>query len=146
MSRNDFLDLADSVRELRGPTCLDIATSQLKIVQREWTNGRRGDGEVIETVLTTLPQKYRIRSLSSKEVASSGDRYAAEDVRVEHITPAHPGGGFTPEQLRPAGEKDVREIVYVLTGGISGDYQLIEFNTDRPFSISMVLRRVGTTP
>lgn len=142
-----MLRQADLARNLRGsgPGGQDIATSQLKIVQREWTNGRRGDGEVIETVLTTLPQKYRIRSLSSKEVASSGARYEMEDVRVEHVTPAYSGGGFTPEQLRPAGGEGC-EIVYVLTGGIAGDYQLIELNTDRPFSITMVLRRVRTSP
>lgn len=140
-----MLRQADLARNLRGSTGLDVATSQLKIVQREWTNGRRGDGEVIETVLTTLPKKYRIRSLSSKEVASSGERYQAEDVRVEHVTPAYSGGGFTPEQLRPAGGEG-REIVYVLSGAIAGDYQLVEFNSDRPFSYTLVLRRVRTSP
>lgn len=146
--REDALKIADQARLVRGsgPGGLDVATSQVKIVQREWTNGRRGDGEVIETVLTTLPKKYRIRSVTSKEVDGSGGRYQMEDLKVEHITPAYSGGGgFTPEQLSPGGETG-REIVYVLSGAIVGDHQLIELNTDKPFSYTMVLRRMRTSP
>ncbi len=146
--RTELLPVADSLRALRGPSGFDIQTVQLKIVKRAWAGGKRGLGALTETVLTELLQQYRIRSVTTHEVASSGGRFEMEDQKVGPITPSFDGGsggGYSPDDLKPQGLTG-SEIVYVLTGTVAGDYQLIALNSEKAFSYYLVLRRMRTTP
>jgi len=145
--RTDLLPTVDLIRNKRGPGAgnFDIQTVKVDIVQRVWSGGRRGLGTVTETTLANLPQKIKVRVLTTKEVAQSGGTYQMQDLRVGPITPAYTGGGFTPQQLKPAGA-DGTEIIYKLTGTIAGDYMLVEIRTDKAFSYYLVVRRTRSTP
>jgi hypothetical protein len=120
-----------------------ITVSQLTIRVRTWT-GRVGDGTFSDSDLV-LPKRYELRELSSREVASSGGRYSLGDVRMNDLTKAYAGGGYTRAQLDPASAFSVNEqskrVMYVLTGDVSGIYSLIDIKGDDIVSWSLVLRR-----
>ena len=142
--RTDALSIVDAARAIAGPNGLDVRTSKLAIVTRTWSGGRLGMGTSSDARLE-LAQIYKIKDVSSKEVAGSGGRYQQEDIRVGPITPAYSGGGYTPAQLAPTGANG-KEILYELTGPNSGLYSLVECCTDSAFHYSLVLRRRRTTP
>lgn len=140
--RTDILGDIDDVRSLRGEDGVDIQTVSVTIVRRTWSGGRRGAGVLTTTTLTALPQRYKVREISQKLVASSGGRFEMGDVRVGPITPSYTGGGVTPAELQPSGTQGV-EIVYVLAGSIAGDYTAVDVDTARAFSYFLTLRRTS---
>lgn len=87
-----------------------------------------------------------MRDVNQREIAGSGGRYEAGDVKVGPFTPLHAGGGYTPEQLAPVVTVNGVEILYVLAGGLSGEYKRIDIETDRALSYWLVLRRKRSTP
>lgn len=138
-----MLPVVDRLRGLTGPTRFDVQMTQLTIQRRNWSGGRVGRGSAQVQSELVLPRKYRIREIRSAEIASSGGRYEAGDVRVR-VTPASDEGtGYTAEQLAPTGLQEGQETRYILTGGIEGDYARIELKTDRAFSYELVLRRTS---
>lgn len=147
----DCARLSDCVQQYR--------TVQLTIRVLRWSKGKPGLG-VQDVASELVMPKYETKSLSSREVASSGGRFEAGDLRVLDITPAYTKadgsqGGYTKDQLDPQGlwkEPDYdtptrdREVEYVLTGETSGVFSLIELNTDDVTAWSLVLRRTRKTP
>ncbi len=136
--RTDLLPVVDGARDLLSPSNLDQRTSALTIRQRTWDGGRAGAGTPTDDD-TALPQRYRIDTLSAKEVHGSGGRYRHGDVKVV-VTPSHTGGGYTLAQLRPTVATGV-EVVYVITGALAGDYELVELKASRPYRYELILRR-----
>jgi hypothetical protein len=142
--RTDLLHVVDEVRALRGPSPgLDIQTVALTIVRRTWSGGRRGAGTATDVILTALPMRYKIRGLSEKQIASSGGRLEAGDVKVGPITPSYPGGGVTPDQLKPSGTTG-GEVIHILTGASAGEYTVVDIDTMKAFSYFLTLRRTST--
>lgn len=142
--RTDILPVVDELRGLAGPSNFDVRTTRLTIRTRVWSGGRRGSGVSQDTDLV-LPQIYKVVLLTTKEIAGSGGRYEMGDVRIGPITPASTSGGFTSEQLKPSGAQGT-EIIYVLTGAVTGEYALVSLNTDKPFGYYLVIRKMRTTP
>lgn len=150
-SRNDFAELADGLRSLRGPEAgagFDVTTNQLTVRTRVWSGGLRGLGTTTDTDVV-VNQKYPIREVSSLEIAGSGGRYEQGDLKVGPITPAWvdgaQSGGFTTAQLNPTGA-DGTEIIYLIVGSHPGEYQLIDLSSSRAFSYFLILGRRRTTP
>lgn len=142
--RADIIPLIDEVLEITGPDELDIRPSRLTIRTRTWSGGRVGDGTTEDSDLE-LPQKYRIREVTSREIATSGGRFEVGDVRVK-VTPSDGAGtGYTTEQLAPTVEKGT-EVIYILTGQLNGEYTRVELTSDRAFRRELVLRRTRRTP
>jgi hypothetical protein len=135
--------IADSARDVATP----IRMIQVTIRTRTWGGGRRGVEPSTDADFV-LPRRYRVRQISSKEIASSGGLYNEGDMRIGPITPPYTsggGGGFTAEQLRPAGATN-KEIFVILTGDMTGEYTIKDFNSDRPFSWFLIIGRRETTP
>lgn len=148
-----MLRTADVTRALTAPAIWDYRTVKVTIKRRAWSGGEAGAGTLTDTVLTDLPQSIRISSLSEREIAGSGGRYETGDVKVGPITPTYSNvggysGGYTPAQLDPApGTAGAGvQIVYVLTGTMTGEYRLLSLDTIGAVSYRMVLRRLRTTP
>ena len=138
--RTRFLGIADRLLDLTGPSRFDIRTNQLTVRQRTWTGGV-GVGSYVDSDLV-LPQKYAVRVLSQREIASSGGRYRQGDIIVGPITPSDgEGAGFTPEQLRPVPESGEVEILYVITGPLAGRFHLVDSHFDQPFGYFLTLAR-----
>lgn len=82
---------------------------------------------MIEEVLIDFDRYLPIRYMSAHEVASAGGRFNTEDVMVSRITPSDGAThGFTPEQLQPKVTANGVEIIYRITGPISGDYAILD--------------------
>jgi hypothetical protein len=143
--RTDLLPVVDLLRGLTGPTELDIRTAQLTIRTRTWSGAEVGLGTYTDSDLV-LPQQYKVTSLSTKEVASSGGRFSDDAIRFGPVTPAFTGGGYTPEQLNPGATADNVEVIHILTGQVNGNFRLASLLTERPFSYIMVLNRRRDTP
>jgi hypothetical protein len=155
--RTRLLPVADRLRARTGPSALDVRLTGLTITIRSWTGGAIGvlpaDPSVTPFVDTSLalPTIYRIRQVTTREVASSGGRYEMGDVRVGPVTPefTHDDGstgGFAEAQLKPGPTDDRTEIIYVLSGAHAGEYALVTLESLRPLSWFLVLRRRVTTP
>ena len=142
--RTSLLPVAQTIRALAGALVWDVRPTTIAIVRRVWSGGRKGMGTYVDTTLTTLPP-VRVRTPSEHEISSSGGRYETEDVLVDEITPAFPGGGLTPAQIRPDGAQGT-EIFCVLSGYIVGEYGIESTCTAPTFNWSMHLRRRRTTP
>lgn len=142
--RTDLLPIIDDLRELCGPNGFDVVTASVKIRKRVWSGGRAGSGTTTDTD-TNLDTFYKVRGVSAREVSESAGRYSLEDIKVGPITPSYAGGGWTAAALVPTGAQGT-EIIYVLSGQISGEYTLVQLHTEEPFSYYMILRRRRTTP
>lgn len=138
--------LIDELRDLTGPSEFDIATSQLTIRTRTWTGGRRGAPGGYSDSDLVLPQKYKIRQPSSKEIGASGGRYTESTVIARVVPPGDGGTGYTIAQLDPPRSSDGVETIYVISGALAGEYALESINTDRPFRYELVLTQRRTTP
>lgn len=143
--RTDLLPVVDELRGLAGPSGFDVRTSKLTIRKRTWAGGRRGLGPAADSDIE-LAQIYKMRELSSKEVAGSGGLFEMGDIKVGPITPTDvSGGGYTEAQLAPDGSTGT-EVIYVVTGDLAGEYTRIKLNKTKPFSWYLTLRRRRTTP
>jgi hypothetical protein len=61
------------------------------------------------------------------------------------VTPEFPGGGYTKTELVPTGTPAI-EIIYVLTGGLGGNYNLIQSDFGRPYRYELTLRARNDSP
>lgn len=147
------------IDEVLGPSGLDILPTNVAIVTRTWTKGRRGAGapDAYVEAPMQLPQTVTVRHLTTREVASSGGTFEQGDLLVGPIRPPFTDengqpGGFTEEQIKPEVRTQGVEILWRLMptrrdgSGIAGDYQLIEFRRDSPFYYEVVIGRERTTP
>jgi hypothetical protein len=151
-----MLPVFDRLRAKTGPSGFDIRPTSLAIVTRRWTSGVVGvtpDDATLAAYVDTrrqLPAVYKVRQLTTREIASSGGRYEAGDVRLGPITPAYTNvngsqGGVSESQLKPDGD-DATEILYELGGAHAGEYALIALVSTAPFSWWLVLGRRQSTP
>lgn len=150
--REAALIAANTVRLRTAPGDFDYRTIKITIVKRVWSGGEAGAGTPVTTTVTDLPQAIRIVPVNERDIAGSGGRYEAGDVKCGPITPAYSvgslTGGYTPAQLDPAASLGATgiEIIHVLSGAIVGEFRLVDLQQHRAVSYFMVLRRLRTTP
>ncbi len=140
--REDLLPVCRDARAL--VESLGLRTNSLTIRTRTYS-GEPGVWPYSDLDLVITPRP-KMRWLTGAEVAASGGRYAEGDMKVTKITPAYAGGGYTPEQLRPAPTEDNVEILYVVTGPEAGEYRLVDDSFDRNFGYELVIRLQRSTP
>jgi hypothetical protein len=154
--RTRMLPVFDRLRALTGPNRFDIRPTSVTVVTRTWTSGVVGvtPDDVNVAAYTDrrleLPAVYKARQVTTREIASSGGRYEAGDVKVGPITPAYTSadgtsGGVSEAQLKPDGGDRV-EIIYELVGAHAGEYSLLGLVTTAPFGWWLVLGRRQSTP
>lgn len=144
--RSSALRIANKLRALPSKPALDVYTTSVTVRTRTWAGGRvRADGGHEDVDVEILPRP-KVREINQREIAGSGGRYEAGDVKVGPITPSHSGGGYTADDLAPVASARGVEVLYVLEGGISGEYMRIDIQTDRAFSYWLFLRRKRSTP
>jgi hypothetical protein len=148
--RDDLLPVMQTARGVIDG--LGFRTSDVTIEVRFWPSGRIGTPDAtsytVETTLALKNPRPRVRQLSSQEIASSGGQYEQADVRIDKLTPQWAQGGYTPAQLAPSvdpGDQS-REVVYLLTGPLNGEYRLINNSFDRALGYSLVVRRTRAIP
>jgi len=145
--RTDFLSVVDSIRAIAGPSGFDIRTSQLTIRTRIYTNGRRNSTDTYVDTDLVLAQFYKVRQMTTREIAGSGGAYELGDIVVGPITPSDGAGvGYTEAQLDPRTAVDGTEFIYVLTGAHAGKYNLKELRSTSAFHYTLVLTREETSP
>jgi len=144
--RDTMNEVADQLRGLASLPEIDERPISVTLRKVTWAAGRVGaDGGTTNEDLELLPRP-RVREVSQQEIASSGGRYEAGDVRIGPITPEYPGGGYSPERLAPAITTNGVEVLYVLSGAIAGEYKRVALHTDRVHSYFLVVRRTRSTP
>jgi hypothetical protein len=149
--RTSLLPVADIVRSLASPETLsggvglDVWINLLTVRQTTWSGGRPGVGTPTHADLVLSPNP-EIRELTDEEIVGSGGRYTAQDLRVQHITPAYIGGGYSPAQLVPNVTSAAVEVVYLIEGPLAGEYVLVGQSLADPFEYTLTLRRRRTTP
>lgn len=157
--RIPFLNVADILRKLQGPSVFDVAVHQLTIITKTWHGARRGDpaGGGPTTTPLVLNQYYMTRQLKLEEISQSGGKFKEGDVIVEDITPWNGvvgagSVGYSPAQLDPTitstQPTDLVEVIYQLDAGASvaggplaGQYALREPQFGDPFGYNLVLYR-----
>lgn len=146
--RTIFCDVADTLRALTGPNTFDIRTTQVTIRTRVYANGRRGSQTAYTDTDLVIPAIYKVQQIKTKEVAESGGLFEMGDIKVGPITPRGDTLGWTEAQLQPKPATDGVDIIYVLTGnaGHAGEYSRVHFDSTKPFSYFLFLRRRNTTP
>lgn len=141
---DEFRELADDLR----PLAETIRTVSVVVRTRTWSGGSAGLGTPTDSDLE-LPGYVKVRQLSAKEVAGSGGRYRDGDVEIGPITPPYTtetgSGGTSAAQLRPAVPKG-SEVLYVLTGELSGEFRLVELDTSNVLSYKVRATRLRGTP
>jgi hypothetical protein len=133
--------LAESTRAAITPP---IRTIAVVIRKRVWAS-KRGLGTPTDTDFA-LPSYVKVRSVTDREVATSGGMLTLEDVIIGPITPEYPGGGYSVSDIMPDVSNQLTEVVYVLSGAMNGEYRRIAASTDRPFRYMLTVRRKNTTP
>lgn len=144
--RTSALKLANKLRALPSSTGVDIYTTSVTIRTKTWTSGRRGAEGPVTTSDVVLTPRPKVREIKQREIADSGGRYESGDVKIGPVTPSNAVGGYTPSQLTPRATASGIEYVYVLSGGITGEYKLVELVSDRALSYYLVVRRSRITP
>lgn len=144
--RTSALKIANKLRALPSKPALDIYTTSVTIRTRTNAGGRIGVDAVKTDVDVVIRPRPKVREVNQREIAGSGGLYQAGDVKVGPITPAHSGGGYTAAQLAPVTSTNGVEIIYVLSGGVTGEYKRVDLTTDRAFSYWLLLRRKRSTP
>ncbi len=158
MSKRDlFLRLADKLRSLPAATTAsgapgyDIRPNTVTRRVRTWASGKAGvprpatlgvDYADVDILLTPTP---KVRSLSAREIASSGGRYEDAELVVGPITPTYDTGtatgGYTAEQLDPVVTGGGVEVLYIVEGPNAGQYYLHEVRRDPALRYMLVLGR-----
>lgn len=140
IDRQRLLALVDSIRPIAAP----LRTTMVTIRKRTWSGDQVGDGASTDIDLV-LPPYVKVEELSNKEIADSGGKFLDGAVRVGPITPqyfsAGSSGGFTPSDLSPDAESDSVEIIYLLTGAITGEFRVASSYSSRPFRYELTLNR-----
>ena len=155
--RTRMLPVFDRLRALTGPTRFDIRPTSLSIITRRWASGTAGvepddpTAPAYSDARLDLPAIYKVRQVTTRELASSGGRYEAGDVRVGPITPAFDSADGSTGRARrrsssPYRRTSGREILYELVGAHAGEYALLGLETTAPFGWRVTLRRRETIP
>lgn len=141
--RDNWIRIANTAKDIKLPTQLDAAPHRLTIRTRIWGSGTIGEGSPTDSDLI-LPQKFKVRSVTNREVSGSGGRYELGDVRVSGIT-QRPSDenvtGYTVEQLAPVSGAPNVEVIYILSGPMAGEYTRVELNYYKLLSASLIIRK-----
>jgi hypothetical protein len=136
-----MIGVGDAIyKAVLGPAGLNLTPNQLTINVFQWVPPageppRVGNGTKTTLSTLTLAQCFPMRTMSAREVASSGGRFIEGTIVVEDISP--PGSdpatgspiGYGVAQLRPQTALDSQngiEVVYTVTGQLAGDYALAD--------------------
>lgn len=144
--RDRMSKVADKVRGLASKASIDERTTSVTVRTVTYVGGRRGAEGPRTTVDLLLAPRPKIVEVNGRDIAGSAGRYAVGDVKVGPITPTYTGGGYTQDQLAPALTSNGVDVLYVLAGGVAGEYTRIDFITGRSHTYFLVLRRKRTTP
>lgn len=145
--RQSILAPLDSVRSILGPDGLDMRRTTCTIRTRSYPSGRRNSRDPYVDSDLALNPWYRIRQVTTREVATSGGRLQSGDVIIEQITPSDGNGvGYTQDQLAPPVPKDGADVYYVLqsedpSDGINGEYTRREIRRDANLHFVLILTR-----
>lgn len=144
--RDDLLPLVDECRTITED--LGQRTTALTVRTRTWLSGFVGKEQPTAPHFTdsdlVFPARYHIKNLSPNQVnqiisASAGRFQPGQYVKL-WVTPQFSGGGYPQSSLVPSGSTGV-EIIYVLFGsGLNGTFNLVTFNSDRPYRYELILR------
>lgn len=144
--RDELLPLVDECRKVTED--LGQRTTTLKVRTETWSGARVGLGTMTATEIS-FPGRYHIKQLSAGSVAqivnASGGQFQPGQYVKLWVTPQFAGGGYTKEQLVPGGA-DNAEIVYLLTGGLGGRYNLVSTDFGRPYRYELTLRARNDSP
>lgn len=144
--RTKLLKVSNKIRSLPSKASWGIRTTTVTIRTRTHVGGRVGkEGGTNDSDLLLVPSPPT-RDASQREIRGSGGMYEAGDVRVGPITPAFAGGGYTEAQLAPTSPGNGVEILYVLSGGLTAEYMLVDIQTDKSLSYFLTLRKKRSTP
>lgn len=148
----DILALRALVANVR-PIASALHTTRCAVVTRTWNDGEIGSGIPVDDQFL-LGQECRVSKLTQKEILTSGGEFSFNDVKVEHITPTFPGGGYSLDQIAPSSQIPARaltdglpsdpavEYFYILSGDINGKYRLITCNDDKALHYTLFLREI----
>lgn len=142
----DATDVVTAADATNAGTLTTLLAAELAAFNAHFALSAVSDSDLV------LPQQYRIRQISQREIADSGGRYENGDVIVEHITPYDGVSvGFTVAQLKPRVTSDAVERIYIISsddpaGGHTGEYDLRELRSWRALSFDLVLKRRENTP
>lgn len=127
--RTELLKAVVKLRELPGPTQLDVYVTRVIVRTRSWSGGEAKLGHATDSEIELFPRP-KVRN------AGEGSRI----VTVGPITPSNAVGGYTLEQLNPS-EHDGVEAYYILIGpdGIERPYKLIQIDQKRAFRYTLTL-------
>lgn len=144
--RTGILATANAIR-MNVPKSLDLRQNNaLSIVQRVWAGGvRDAAGGFTDTTLD-LVERYRVRQVSTREIAGSGGVYENGDLRIGPITPSNGTIGYTAAQIAPTFVAAATELRYVLAGNHAGIYRRVSFENTSDVSWYLVLRRTNDSP
>lgn len=152
--RTDLLPVVDAARAITGAAQLDQRTSQLTIRTRTWSEGKINRGTKSDSDLV-LPQQYKITQATAGQVErllGSGGSYQPGQHVLVVVTPAWYAddgvtqlGGYTDAQLKPSGSPGV-EVLYLITGALSGEFTLVGFYVTRPYRRELLLQRRNASP
>jgi hypothetical protein len=143
------------------PIASFLHTTRVTVRTRQWNGGEIGTGAYADDDFT-LGQEVRVSKLTQKEIGTSGGFFTFNDVKVTHITPAFPGGGYTLQQVAPStqmapavleatgyadalGYSDPQptfEYIYILFGDINGIYRLKNCNDDHALHYTLYLEEI----
>jgi hypothetical protein len=150
---NTEVDYARKAADCARNCAADYRTSLVTVRTITWSGARVGLGSATNSDLVLA--KRLVRELSGREVHGSNGRYTSGDIVVEGITPTYDvdgvTGGYTVEQLDPVKtftpQPELRrEVRYIVTGDLAGEYGFVNLETGRIASWRLVLRRKRTTP
>jgi hypothetical protein len=136
--------LADRLRPLITP----YRGTSVVLRRRWWSGGEPGIG-VAQNTDTELPSYVKVRQLTAREIAASGGRFREGAVEISSITPAYDtgteSGGLGEADLRTGGSKAV-EVLFVLSGDVSGEFRLASLDSSNALNTKLVANRLRTTP
>lgn len=129
--RDSTLPALNSVRAV--VSALGLRTSRVVVRTVTWSGG--------STKLGTPTTSDLVISPDPKVSETDG----GQGLLVQYITPAHAGGGYTVEQLRPA-DVTGTETYYVVTGDNGTyPYALVDIDSTAPLHYTLRLRKLERT-
>lgn len=116
--RDAWLPKLDKIRA-GIPSKFGIRQVELKVRVKTWSGGAVGKGG--KTVTDTIiggpgGTRYKIQSVTTKDILLSGGLYQAGQYKIGPITPPYPGGTYTADDIVPPTlPGQTREVYYGVT-------------------------------
>lgn len=123
------------------------ATLTVRTVRFEGDYLTGGQSVMTDTAITgPTGGRYRVKDVSTKDVVASGGQFQHGAIRVGPITPPHPGGAWTAEDLIPSSASQ-QSVIYIVTDqtGRAIECQMASADTMNDLHWYIVLNPTGTT-